>query len=144
MIMKLSTINQVARILSGMKINKITDKETKSAILKDYLAIRKVSKETENETSEIAKKFQEDWMEEMVQVKALRDKEMPIEGHDDYLKAEADANQLIADILAKEVEIELVKASAEPLYNLDVWGEDNTLGQIANTVDYLVENGIAE
>ena len=132
--MKLSTAKALANILLAMKINRIADKEAKAVITKDYLAIRRALKDTDADCEELAKKFREDWADEMNnphKTSAFR-------------KAEAEANAALVELYEKEAEIDLAPVPSELLFDADLWAEDVTLGQIANSVDLLVANGIAE
>ena len=142
--MKINTKNIIEGILYGEKLNKIADKETKAALLKDYLALRKVSNAAENDKNEIARKFQEDWREELEPVQELRNAKKAVVGHDKYLEAEADANRAIAEIFNADVDVEVATFKAEHLYDAELWGPDDTPAQIANSVDFLIEHGLAE
>lgn len=105
--MKLSIINALAGMLSSMKINKITDKAVKTALVNDYLHLRKFVKEADDERRELVEKFQKDWAEELPLVEAFRRENKPVEGHKEYLEAEADANKAIAEIFDNDVEVSL-------------------------------------
>lgn len=131
--MKLSTAKALANILLAMKINRIADKEAKAVITKDYLAIRRAVKDTDSDCDELAKKFREDWADEM---------NKPVKS-DAYLKAEAEANAAIVELYEREAEIALSPVPSDLLFDAELWGEEVTLGQIANSVDMLVANGIA-
>ena len=133
--MNVATISAVARILAGIKINRMTDRGAKAILLKDYLAVRKVAKEADDERDEIIDKFQQDWRD------AMEDKSKQDEA---YATAEADANNALAQIDEREVELELPKFPADALYDPDIWGDDIVLAQIPGTIDFLVENGLAE
>lgn len=124
-------------ILSGIKLNRIADKDAKSSLLKDYLAVRKVVNEAKNTKGEIVRKFQEDWADELPTVQAFRDKNEPVVGHDDYLEAEKDANKAIVDLFSAEVEIDLSPVESDAIMD---FSEDITLEQIA----FLQECGIIE
>lgn len=128
-------INAATKILSGIKFNRITDKEAKSALLKDYLILRKAAKEAEEDKNEIVRKFQEDWMDELAQVEAFRKEKKPVVGHDEYLDAERDANKAIVEIWSRELDIDLVSI---PQVAITDFSEDITLEQIA----FLQEAGI--
>ena len=130
--MKLSTAKALANILLAMKINRIADKEAKAVITKDYLAIRRAVKDTDADCDELAKKFREDWADEMAK---------PVKS-DAFRKAEAEANAPV-ELYEKEAEIALSPVPSELLFDADLWDEYVTLGQIANSVDMLVANGIA-
>lgn len=137
--MKLSrhTAIGLAGILGGIKINRIEDKDAKTALLKDYLALRRVAKEAEADRDEIVRKFQEDWADELPAVQAFRDKKEPVIGHNDYLEAEKDANNAIVGLFSAEVEIDLSPVESDAIMD---FSEDITLEQIA----FLQECGIIE
>ena len=129
------TIVNLATILGGIKINRIEDKDAKAALLKDYLALRKVAKEAEADRDEIVRKFQEDWKDELAAVEAYRREKKPVVGHLDYLEAERDANKAIQDTFAKEVELTLAPVPFDAIEDVS---EDITLEQVA----FLQDNGI--
>ena len=131
--MKLSTAKALANILLAMKINRIADKEAKAVITKDYIAIRRAVKDADADCDELAKKFRKDWGEEL---------DKPVKS-DAFLKAETEANAVLAELYEKDAEIDLSPVSADILFDAELWGEDVTLRQIANSVDLLVANGIA-
>lgn len=111
--MKLSTINALAGMLSSMKINKITDKAVKTALVNDYLHLRKFVKEADDERRELVEKFQKDWAEELPLVEAFRRENKPVEGHQEYLEAELDANNAIAGIFDRDVEVNIKPVSMD-------------------------------
>lgn len=135
--MNIATVNLAASILSGIKLNKIDDKRVKATLLKDYLALRKVAKEADEDKNEIIKKFQDDWQEELSEVEAFRREGKPVEGHKEYLDAERDANKAISDILAGEADVEITPIKMEAVTALQ---ENITLEQVA----FLQEVGIIE
>ena len=55
--MKLANINTIAGILSGIKLNKITDKDVKNNLLKTFIEFRKAIKDAEAERLEIITKL---------------------------------------------------------------------------------------
>ena len=131
----IAEINAAVGMLSGIKFNRIADKEAKTALLEDYLALRRVVKDADAEKSEIVRKFQEDWADELPKVQAFRDKDEPVVGHDDYLEAEKDANKAIIDLFSEKVDIDLSPAKLDAIMD---FSEDITLEQIA----FLQECGI--
>jgi len=135
--MTIATINAIAQLLSGVKINKIEDKDAKAALLKDYLAIRRVVKDADDAKNELIRKFQEDWADVLPAVQAFRDRSETVVGYDDYLEAEKDANKAIQDIYAGDVDIDLSPVKMEAIMD---FSEDITLEQIA----FLQECGIIE
>lgn len=137
--MKLSTINVIAGVLSGMKINKITDKEVKTALVNNYLHLRKFVKEADEERKELVEKFQKDWGDELAAVEAFRSEGRPVEGHDAYLEAERDANKAIQDIFECDVETRLKAVKMEDFVDA-IEIDDLTFEQIA----LLEEAGLIE
>lgn len=135
--MKISTASTAASILSGIRLNRITDKDAKAALLKDYLALRRVAKEADADKDEIIRKFQEDWADELRAVQSFREKNRPVIGHLDYLEAEKDANKAISAVFSADVEIDLSPVEISAVAD---FSEDITLEQIA----FLQECGIVE
>lgn len=135
--LKLYIIDQIAGILAGVKINKMEDKEAKSALMQDYLALRKVLKSAQEDKDEIIRKFQEDWGEELAAVEKYRREKKPVVGHLDYLEAERDANKAIQDLFGKEVELTLTPVPFDAFSGVS---EDLTLEQLA----FLQESGVIE
>ena len=133
--MKISAASTAASILSGIRLNRITDKDAKAALLKDYLALRRVAKEADADKDEIIRKFQEDWADELRAVQSFREKNRPVIGHLDYLEAEKDANKAISAIFSADVEIDLSPVEISAVAD---FSEDITLEQIA----FLQECGI--
>ena len=137
--MKISVVNAIAGILSGIKINKITDKAVKTALVNDYLHLRKFAKEADDERQELVSKFQADWAEELASVNAFRKEGKPVIGHDAYLEAEIDANKAIQDLFAREVEVSLKPVKMDAFLTA-CGGEELTFEQLA----VLQENGLIE
>lgn len=131
--MKLANAKVLGDILLAMKINRIADKDAKKALTKSFLSLRKAVKEADEDREEIARKFREDWAEEI----------RKSEHSDEYVKAENEANESIRELYDKDVDIQLSPVDAEVLYEPSLWGEDDTLGQIENSVEFLILNGIA-
>ena len=111
--LKLYVINQIAGILAGVKINRMEDKAAKSALMQDYIALRKVLRSAQEDKDEIIRKFQGDWGEELAAVEKYRREKKPVVGHLDYLEAERDANKAIQDLFSREVDITLTPVSFE-------------------------------
>lgn len=129
------TAIDLAGILGGIKINRIEDKDAKAALLKDYLALRRVAKEAEADRDEIIHKFQEDWKDEIPAIEQYRKEGKQVIGHLDYLDAEKDANRAIVDTFSQEVDIDLATVKMDAI---SAFSEDITLESIA----FLAENGI--
>lgn len=137
--MRLSTVDAIAGILSGMKLNRIGDKSVKTALVNDYIRLRKFVKEADEERKEIVDKFQSDWMDELAAVNKFRNENKPVVGHDEYLEAERDANKAISDLFASDVKIDLAPVKMDAFLTA-CCGEELTFEQIA----FLQENGLIE
>lgn len=135
--MKLSDVNVIVGILAGMKINRITDKKIKTALLNDYLHLRPLFKKANDDAEEIRKKFQDDWEDELDAVQAFRDKRKPVVGHDAYLDAEKDANKAISDLFSAKVDVDINSVPMDEFMTA-CGGEELTFEQIA----FLQEVGI--
>jgi len=105
--MKLFEVKEIAGILAGMKLNKITDKDVKTALVLDFAALRKCAKAGSEDIEEIRNKFQSDWAAEIPVIRAIRQGGNEVVGYDEYLQAENDANELIRSLLDAEQEVKL-------------------------------------
>lgn len=137
--MKLATINMIVGTLSGIKLNKITDKRVKTTLVNDYLHLRKFVREAEIDRQALIDKFQSDWADELPKVEAFRQDKKPVVGHDEYLEAEKDANKAISDIFAREVEVDIKSVPMDDFMNA-CSGEELTIEQLA----FLQESGVVE
>lgn len=135
--MKLTNSNAIAitNILSGIKLNKIPDKNIKSILLWNYVALRKIARDANDDTQEIIKKFQEDWRESISPVRTLREENKPVVGFDDYLAAEKDANEAISAIMEKEIEADIRPVELEGFIDA-IDDEDISFEQVALFKDY--------
>lgn len=131
--MKLSIAKVIGDILLAMKINRIEDKDAKSVLMNNHLVIRRVMKEVDADREELARKFREDWANEKEKT----------ERSEEYKKAEEDVKAAIIALYEKDVLIELKPVPSSLLYHAELWGENDTIGQIANSVEFLVANGVA-
>ena len=105
--MKLADLNVAIGILAGMKLFRIADKKTRTALVNDYGELRPYFKKVRDDAEEIRTKFQADWDEELDAVQAFRSKGKPVVGHDAYLEAETDANKAISDLYLAEVKVNI-------------------------------------
>lgn len=124
--LKLYIIDQIAGILlHGVNISKMEDRKAKRDLMDDYIALRKLCKEALSDREEIIRKFQTDWGGELAEVEALR-KSGKVEGHEAYLRAEKDAQEALADLFAREAEVNIVPVKKEAVAdffdgNLEQW-----------------------
>ena len=137
--MTIATINVLVGILAGMKLNKISDKKVKTALVNDYLHLRRFAKEADADRKELVDKFQSDWTDELDEVEAFRRENKPVVGHDSYLEAERDANKAISDLFTKEVEVDIQPVPMND-FMAHCGAEELTLEQLA----FLQENGVVE
>lgn len=140
--MKRNTASAVSGILMDTKINKVADGFAKKNLFRAFTLTRKVSKELAEDAEAIREKFRQDWADEFDIIRKLRDDRLPVVGHDDYLKAEAEANEALRELGENDVELDINTAPVECLQDPDLWGENDTLGQIGAKIDYLADNGI--
>lgn len=132
--MKLSTAKVISDILLAMKINRIEDRVAKSRLMKNYLAVGKAVKEADADREALSKKFREDWADELGKP----------EKSAAYLKAEEEAKAAIMDIYENEVSVDFDSVPSEILYDPDLWGVDDTIGQIANSIEFLAKFGVVK
>lgn len=134
---KKGTVRTLSSILGGIKLNKLTDKEVKLGLIKDHLALRKLANEILDDQNAIIMKFQEDWGDEFREVSALRKDGSDITGHEDYFKAEEEANTLLAELQAAEVDVDIITVDMEQFISA-LTDDDITLEHVA----FLADNGI--
>ena len=137
--MKISNSNTAVGILGGIGITKLPDKQVKTTILNDYIYLRKFIREAEDESAEISKKFREDWGKEMDVVEEALAKREPVVGHEKYIEAKKDAENVLQGIMDREVEVEIKSVQMDDFMNA-CKNENLTLEQIA----FLQEVGILE
>lgn len=135
---KIALINAV-NVLSGIKITKIKNDKVKFTLIADYRALRKASREYEEDQREIVKQFQEDHAGEEDEVKKLRSEGKPVTGHDDFLKAEKDINKVLADMSREECEVEGLKKVKIEDFLKAVTEPDLSMEDIANLDGIVIE-----
>lgn len=135
---KIALINAV-NVLSGIKITKIKNDKVKFTLIANYRALRKASREYEEDQREIVKQFQEDHAGEEDEVKKLRSEGKPVAGHDDFLKAEKDINKVLADMSREECEVEGLKKVKIEDFLKAVTEPDLSMEDIANLDGIVIE-----
>ena len=138
--MKLSTVKAVIEILSGIKINRITNKEIKTVLINDYLYLRKFVKGADEERRELLDKFKDDWKGEFDEVARLREQKQPVVGHDAFVEAERDTVKAIVDGFDRDVETTIKSVPLGDFITACDREEELTLEQI----DFLQEVGLLE
>lgn len=138
--MKLADINAIAGVLAGIKINKIADKSTKDEINKSFLAVRKALRPFERDRDDLVEKFRADWKDEITADLAKKDFDRTA-----FEQAKVDLNNTIAKMLNEgEAEVAFLPIKSDALFNPDLWWENATLGEIDNSIAFLVKHGVAE
>lgn len=135
--MKVLIVNAIADILAGVKLNKITDKDTKTILVKDYLQLKKVVQKAKETKQELESKFREDWQDEIFEIDKLRKEGKPLTGHEDYVEAEADTIKMINEAFLEDVEVEITPVELDT-FIAAVGEESLTL----ETIAFLQENGV--
>ena len=105
--MKKIDVIEIVNLLSRIKLNKISNPETKRVLVADFLRLSRIAKEIEGDKSILIEKFRADWGDEIREVQALRDAKKPVHGHDEYLNAELEANGHLSKMMAEEISVEL-------------------------------------
>ena len=93
-------------VLAAINISKVSEKTVKQTLYNDYLYLRRIRKDAEEERREIVDKFQEDFGEEVAVVNVIRQRGGILEGHEAFEEAEKDANSVIQKLFEREVEVE--------------------------------------
>ena len=127
----------IVGVLSNIKLNKITDKDTKATLVKDFIKLKSIVRKAEESRQEIIDKFRTDWAEEIPVIDKLRMNKESVEEHKEFLEAEKDVFKMINDIFSEEVEVELTPVDLDKFVNA-VDDEGLTLEAIA----FLQENGV--
>lgn len=137
--MKLADINAIAGVLSGMKINKVADKETKAELGKTYLAVRKALRPFERDRDDLVEKFRSDWHEVINAIVSGG------KGGEDFVKANEELNETVRMMLEEgTAEVAFSPVKSDYLYAPELWGENITLGEISEVIAFLVKHGVAE
>lgn len=105
--MKTRDAKAIAGVLAGISINKIADRELKQTLINDYLHLRRIVKKFNEDWQEVVAKFQKDWAGEIAVVERLRREGKPLVGHEAYVRAERDANDMRLALESAEVETHL-------------------------------------
>lgn len=106
--MKIKTVDVLAGILNLVNFYRWENKELKVALTNNYLGLRKIVKQAQEDQGELIKKFQEDWKDEIAAVQEFRSKDKPVEGHEAYLKAETDGIEAISQIYETEADFAFI------------------------------------
>lgn len=81
-------IRDVVSVLCGINISKVSDLDIQTTLYDDYVLFRKIFHEVSAAVREIKEKFRKENSEEFRVVGKLREKNLPVEGHEEFLAAE--------------------------------------------------------
>jgi len=113
--MKKSDIQNAVNAFGRIPVNKVKNDKIRSTLIYDYRRLRKVSREIEQERSDLVEKFRDDFAEELLDVQVLRESGKPVTDHDEFLRAEASMNRTIQKMFQEEVteDLELVTVTMD-------------------------------
>ena len=130
--MKRSTIIEAFKLINGIKMNVVSDKETRSAIISNHLQMYKVAQAHDEEVKKVYEKLFEGKNEDLQKVAELR-QEFNTEGttnerklaivkelNDNYrpiFELEAEFNKTFAERNEEDVDIKVVKFDREAFVN---------------------------
>lgn len=126
--MKRGQIIEAFRLISGIKMNVVSDKETRKAIISNHLQMYKLAESHDNEVKEVYKKLFEGKEEEMSKVNELRQefnssdatqerkiaiiKELTTD-YKNILELEGEFNVTIENLINEDVDVDLVPFNKE-------------------------------
>lgn len=96
-------VQNAVNALGRVPVNKVKNDQIRNTLIYDYRRLRKVSREIEQERTDLIEKFREDFADEMLDVQVLRASGRPVIDHDEFLRAEASSNRLISEMFQEEV-----------------------------------------
>ena len=122
--MKVQIVNTLVKILGGVKITKVKDKELRTDLLNDYLHLRGFTRKAEESQREVVDKFNADWRGE--------DKNSP-----EYKEAFDALNEAVGAILSEEVKVDVKPVPVSDFMTIQET-DSVTLEQVA----FLIEWGV--
>ena len=113
--MKKIDIQNAVNAFGRIPVNKVKNDKIRSTLIFDYRRLRKVSREIEQERSDLVEKFRDDFAEDLLDVQVLRESGKPVTDHDEFLRAEASMNRTIQKMFQEEVteDLELVTVTMD-------------------------------
>ena len=129
--MKRGTIIEAFKLINGIKMNVVSDKDTRNAIIANHLAMYKIAQENDEEAKKVFEKLFEGKEEDVRKVAELRQKFMSAtenaeradivkELNDNYkqiFELEAEFNKTFAERNEEDVDIKVVKFDREAFVN---------------------------
>ena len=124
--MKKSKVIEIFRFLSTIKLNKVSNKEMRSAIISNHMQMHNIAKQYDEDIKELQKRLFEGKEESIESLNSLREeykkandsrkKEIEttiIKDHSDILSLEMEFNNEIVNLLNSEVELNLKKVTQD-------------------------------
>ena len=107
--MKKIDVQNAVNAFGRIPVNKVKDDVVRNTLIYDYRRLRKVSREIEEERTDLVEKFQADFAVEAEEARALRQQGKAVTGPSlaPFLKAEAELNRAVRAMFREEVELEL-------------------------------------
>ena len=107
--MKKIDVQNAVNAFGRIPVNKVKDDIVRNTLIYDYRRLRKVSREIEEERTDLVEKFQADFAVEAEEARALRQQGKAVTGAAlaPFLKAEAELNRDVRAMFREEVELEL-------------------------------------
>lgn len=107
--MKKIDVQNAVNAFGRIPVNKVKDDVVRNTLIYDYRRLRKVSREIEEERTDLVEKFQSDFAVEAEEARALRQQGKAVTGAAlaPFLKAEAELNRAVRAMFREEVELEL-------------------------------------
>lgn len=124
--MKKSKVIEIFRFLNSIKLNKVSNKEMRSAIISNHMQMHNIAKQYDEDIKELQKRLFEGKEESIESLNYLREeykkandsrkKEIEttiIKDHSDILSLEIEFNNEIVNLLNSEVELNLKKVTQD-------------------------------
>ncbi|MBR3097315.1 MAG: hypothetical protein IKH17_08485 [Bacteroidales bacterium] len=107
--MKKIDIQNAVNAYGRIPVNKVKDDIVRNTLIYDYRRLRKVSREIEEERTDLVEKFQADFAVEAEEARALRQQGKAVTGAAlaPFLKAEAELNRAVRAMFREDVVLEL-------------------------------------
>lgn len=107
--MKKIDIQNAVNAYGRIPVNKVKDDIVRNTLIYDYRRLRKVSREIEEERTDLVEKFQADFAVEAEEARALRQQGKSVTGAAlaPFLKAEAELNRAVRAMFREDVVLEL-------------------------------------
>lgn len=107
--MKKIDVQNAVNAFGRIPVNKVKDDVVRNTLIYDYRRLRKISREIEEERTDLVEKFQADFAIEAEEARALRQQGKAVTGAAlaPFLKAEAELNRAVRAMFREDVVLEL-------------------------------------